>query len=180
MFGTQSQGYAMDRTDMYLDKLEGAYTQLRTAYEQMKSAASDPAAQSAQPTANPAQVQELLAVNARLQQDAQALRGENEALRAKAAEVEARVAQQLRTGQSTQNAEGAIARALLSAQEKADEILRSAQLEAQGIIANAHNQLERLQTENERARKQLEGIRFALDGLLREPMPTPEIDLRQN
>ncbi|MDR3344688.1 MAG: DivIVA domain-containing protein [Oscillospiraceae bacterium] len=171
MFGAQPQGYSMDRVDMYLDKLEGAYTQLRTAYEQVKSAAEQPAPPAA-PAANPAQVQELLAINARLQQDSGALQQENEILRAKVSEVEARVAQQLSAAnqqlQQPRN-EGAIARALLSAQEKAEEILRGAQLEAQGIVANAHNQVEHLQVEKARARKQLEGIRFALEGLLREP-----------
>ncbi|MDR1410222.1 MAG: DivIVA domain-containing protein [Oscillospiraceae bacterium] len=171
MFGAQAQGYAMDRVDMYLDKLEGAYTQLRTAYEQMKVTATDANSAQPAPAANPAQMQELLAINARLQQDAQALHGENEALRAKIVEVEARIARQLSTtaSQPPPNHEGSIARALLAAQEKAEEILRGSQLEAQGIIANAHNQVEHLKAERSRAIKQLEGIRYTLDSILRDP-----------
>ena len=165
MFGAQAQGYAMDRVDMYLDKLEGAYTQLREAYEQMKNAAPVAAA-----PANDAQMQEVIALNARLQQEAQNLRNENDAMKAKVSEVEARVVQ-LNTNTAAQPQQGvatesAIAKALLSAQEKAKEILRGAQLEAQGIIATAHSQVDHLKAEKMRARNQIEGIRYALEGLL--------------
>lgn len=163
MFGTQAQGYAIERVDMYLDKLEGAYTQCRAAYEQAKAAAA-PAAET-----QSAQLQELLGLNAKLQQENQALLAENDALRAKLTELETRITQLAERPQPQPSAEGTIARALLAAQEKAEDILRGAQLEAQGIVATAHNQLERLDTEKSRAIKQLEGIRFALDGLLREP-----------
>jgi len=171
MFGAQAQGYSMNRVDMYLDKLEGAYTQLRSAYEQLKAAPPpQQAPQPPQPAMPDPQVQELHALNAHLQQEAQLLRNENGALKAKVSEVEARVSQ-LNSFQASQSAEGAIARALLAAQEKADEMLQGAQLEAQGIIGNARNQVEQLKAERIRARKQLEGIRYALDGILAAHKP---------
>ncbi|MDR0884571.1 MAG: DivIVA domain-containing protein [Oscillospiraceae bacterium] len=164
MFGAQAQGYAMDRVDMYLDKLEAAYTQLRAAYEQVKNTSAAPASA---PTGGGIDPSVFAQQNALARQEIERLQAENNALRAKITELEAHVAQA--TQAAPQIKEGAIARALVVAQEKSEEILRSAQMEAQGIIAGAHGEIAQLQAEKARLRKQLEGIRFALDGLLREP-----------
>ncbi|MDR2525102.1 MAG: hypothetical protein LBC83_02740 [Oscillospiraceae bacterium] len=190
MFGVERNGYGCERVDLYLAQLEVAFKKIREDNRGLKHAlAEGGAAQSCgTPAPQPvsyagaeseivAQLQAQLAeqndLRQRMQGQTENLMAQITALRGEADELR----QRLRGGAQGYPAEpGAleggdaqlIGRVLLEARATAEETVRAARLEADGILRKARQRTEELRAEQERAYAQLQDIAYALRNVLRD------------
>jgi len=183
MFGTQESGYTKERVDSYLFQLEGAYVKIKERLNEMESAA--PAAAPAGDAEAAARIAEVEENNRKLREAAETIRTANTFLRDKVEELTAQleaanaalaerpmqivpVPAPAPPAQPESADRDLIAKTLLDARAAAEEILRSARVEAETIGKEVQRRNEALKGEYAHARNQLQSMNYAIVNLLRE------------
>ncbi len=189
MFGTEANGYTMERVDSYLFQLENAYVKMKEKLESYRSAAEAqpvaPVMGGMDESAN-ARMAELEEKNRKLREAAETIRSANSFLKDKVEELTAQLEQaQAQTLAAEQAAKVAahqiqqpqfeqdsqrdlIAKTLLDARSAAEDIVRQARIEAEGVNREIQRRSETLKTEYDHARNQLQGLCYSVSNLLRE------------
>jgi|GEM_PF-3748692 len=171
MFGSEQNGYTMERVDNYLFQLESAYMKLKEKYDTLRVEVENtpPPPLPGPDEATLEKIRDLEENNRKLREAAEAIRSANTYLKDKVQDLTDQLnaippQPEPRTGEEYE----LIAKTLIDARVSAEDIIRSARIEAENVLRDLQRRNDVLREEGERARKQLQGLCYSINSVLRE------------